>query len=75
MPGINRLQTTIMQLNGDVSSKTKLAESLQSSSQTHRDTGDEVKAQTEQDSADRYFQEAQDIENQIASMQAVMMTK
>ena len=75
MPGINRLQTTILQLNGDVTSKSKLAESLQNSAQTHRDAGDDVKAQSEQDSADRYFQEAQDIESQIAGMQAMMSAK
>ncbi len=72
MTGSSRLQTTIMQLNGDLESKQKLAESLLTSAKTHADSGDDVKAKLEQESAEKYQKEAEEIQGKIANMQALI---
>ena len=75
MPGANRLETTIIQLNGDIKSKQSMVDSLQASAKTHAENGDDVRAKTDQDSADRYTEDLNNLQSQIASMQIMMQVK
>ncbi len=75
MPGSSRLETTIMQLNGDIKSKQHMVDSLQASAKTHAENGDDASAQTDQASAERYIKDVNNLQSQIASMQTMVQVK
>ena len=72
---INALRMQIQKLNDEADNKRKLAQSLQSSAETHLGSGDDVKGATEQQSADRYIQDAELAERQLEDMERELLDR